>query len=135
MPRRVVRFEQPIDDLTVLGQKLQQAIVLTKARLPFIKGDRLKRKARFSLDQAQDMFITLSGTVQTVDRMTRFLEQGFGLSVDDLFELAENDEHAARISTHSAMVLVNNGIKLVLNDLAEVNAAIDKEVGHGERKT
>jgi hypothetical protein len=134
--RKKTELAKPADDLRDLGEKLQQALILTKARLPYIEDDLLKRRAAHAVDRAHDMFHTMSTTVQTIERMKHFLEQGFGLDVDDIFAMTGKNEAAARVSTHSAMVLVNQGISTVLADLTKVNAAIDREVAeHDKKKT
>lgn len=130
---RVVKLEkveltEPVNDLRSLGEKLQVAIQLTRGRIDTIKNPRTRLKTLRVLDRAEYMFMTISQTVQTVDRMKGFLERGFGLNIDSLFALTGKNEHIARVSTHGAMVLVNTGISHSLNELAEINLALDKEV-------
>jgi len=122
-----VQLDVPANDLRALGERLQLSIQLTRNRLDTIKLPRARIRALRVLDRAEYMFATLSQTVQTVDRMKGFLERGFGLDVNTLFAMAGGGEQLARVSTHSAMVLVNAGIERTLNELATVNAALDKE--------
>lgn len=129
-----VTLNEPTDDLKLLGEKLQQSLQFTRSRIPDIKNHDLKRQACHTLDRANYMFHTLSQTVQTVDRMQGFLESNFGLSIDEIFALADENEYFARVSTRSAMVMVNQGISSVLTDLAKVNVAIDKENQNDEKK-
>ena len=122
-----VTLEKPTKDLRALGEKLQQAIQLTRARLPEAKLPRERLRVIKSLDHAEYMYTMISNTCQTVERMGGFLQRGFGLDMDALFALAGGNEKAARVSTYSAMVMVNQGISLALKDLSRVNEILDKE--------
>jgi len=127
LKKQTVQLEIPAHDLRILGEKLQQSIQLTRARIPFIKYPRARLKAIRALDRAEYMFNTLSTTAQTIDRMKTFLENGFGLNINKLFALAGRGEYASRVTTYSAMTLVNTGIERTLDELAAINAALDKE--------
>lgn len=130
----LVSFHEPIADLTALGESLQQSLDLTVARVPQIKSPELKLRTRRALDKANYMFRVIGQTVTTIEKMRNFLQQSFCLDVDAIFALAGKDEYVARVSTHSGMMLVNNGIRLVIDELAEVNVEIDKESKHDNAK-
>ena len=127
-----VTLEKPTKDLRALGEKLQQEITYTRNRIPDIKLHPLKLVTLRTLDRAERMFFTIGQNVQMVDSMRKFLETSCGYNVDALFALAGEGEPAARISTHSVMVMVNKGIELVLDDLRKLNLILDKENNHGK---
>jgi hypothetical protein len=127
-----VTLEKPTKDLRALGEKLQQEIAYTRNRIPGIKLHPLKLVTLRTLDRAERMFYTIGQNVQMVDSMRKFLEINCGCNVDALFAFAGEGEQAARISTHSVMVMVNKGIELVLDDLRKVNLMLDKENDHGK---
>lgn len=127
-----VTLEKPAKDLRALGEKLQQEIAYTRNRLNDIKLPHTKLVALRTLDHAERMFFTIGQNVQMVDSMRKFLETSCGYNVDALFALAGEGEPAARISTHSVMVMVNKGIELVIDDLRKINLMLDKENEHGK---
>jgi hypothetical protein len=122
-----VAFDKPIVELRKLGESLQQTLALTTARVPNIKNPMLKLRTVRALDRAGYMFRVMSNTVQTVERVAHFLENGFGLSVSRMLEFSGEHEPFIHASTYSAMLLVNEGIYRVLHELNDVNKAIDQE--------
>jgi len=122
-----VQLDAPANDLRILGERLQLSIQLTRNRLDTIKLPRKRLHALRTLDRAEYMFTTISQTVQTVDRMSGFLKNNFGLDIDGLFALTGDKEYVARVSTRSAMLLVNEGISRALKELSALNESLDKE--------
>lgn len=133
--KRKVALQEPTAELRLLGEKLQFALESTIDRLGSIRSPVLRRRAIHSIDRAQYMFTSLSKIAQTTDRIAGFMQDHFGLSVDDIFDMMGRNEYAARVSTHSTLVLLNEGIRMTLKDLSIVNADIDKENENGEKKT
>jgi hypothetical protein len=127
-----VTLEKPTKDLRALGEKLQQEIAYTRNRIPNIKVQHTRLVALRALDDAERMFFTIGQNVQLVDSLRKFLESGWGLNVDALFACAGEAEMAARVSTHSIMVMTNKGIELVIDDLRKLNLVLDKENEHGK---
>jgi hypothetical protein len=134
MHKNPIQLSVPAKDLRDLGEKLQQSIDLTGARLHQVKNPRLRLRAKHALDRANYMFGVMAQTVQTVDRVKTFLLNGFGLDVDQLLSMAGDHEQSVRASTYSAMLLMNEGIDRVLNELSSLNSAMDIEVQHDEKK-
>jgi hypothetical protein len=133
--KSAVQFREPVDDLIKLGESLQLSLDYTVARYQHIKSADLKLQTRRVLDKANYMFRVIGQTVTTIESMRKFLQQSFCMDVDAIFALAGKDEYAARVSTHSGMVLVNNGIRIVIDELEKLNVAIDKEHEHEKAKT
>lgn len=125
-----------MEDLRELGVRLQHQLGMTVDRLNSIKSPDLRRRTLHVLDRGQYMFKTLSTTVQTTERLRVFMEKSFGVTLEDIFSMAGGGEYAVRVSAKQAMMLVNDGIALTLEDLVKINREIDKEHEHdGEKKT
>lgn len=125
-----ITLEKPSTDLRALGITLQQSVQLLQARLLNIKSAELKLEARRALERASYMFKTVSDTVTVVDRLKGVLESDFGLDLNDIFSMAGESEYMARVTTRSAMVMLNRGIEAAIQDLAKINRKIDKESKH-----
>jgi len=121
-------LDKPITDLRKLGESLQQAIMLTRSRLPGIKNVRLKIQVQRTLDRAEYMFKVMSQVVQTVDGLTSFLNSAFGIDIKQMLTNTRQTEPWIHGSTYSSMLLANEGIHRVLLELSEVNNKMDREV-------
>lgn len=123
----------PTPDLMELGEKLQQAIVLTRVRVVPLPASRLKTRATRSLANADDLFRHMTLIVQAANSMTSFLTKAMGVTVDDMFTYTGHPK-TARSLAFAGVSAASDAVRNVLIELAAVNAAIDKEVKHGDTK-
>ena len=117
----------PVAELASLGEKLQQAIVLTRMRLANSINGRLKARGARVVREADKLFTHLSQVVSTAQGLSGFLSKAMGLGIDDLFAYTGRPR-AARGLAYAGVVAANEAVKNALNELAAVNAALDKEV-------
>lgn len=123
----------PLDDLQRLGEKLQQALLITRARLHKVQRLRLKVQAQRVVDRSDSVFHNITVAVQLTQHTADLLRKAFGVTYDDLLELTGNHRAAHGLS-YTGLTLLNKAIEKSIDDLAKVNAAIDKEQEHGEAK-
>lgn len=120
----------PSAELKALGEKLQQAIVLTKMRVEGLKPSRVQAKASRIMTSAEKLFVHVAQVVHATQGLAGFLEKTLGVTVDDLFSMTGKDR-LARGTAYAGMAAVNELVKRQIDELAAVNAAIDEEVKHG----
>lgn len=123
----------PVSELKDLGEKLQQGIVLTRIRVSNLPSSRARAKAKRTLDAAERLFVHVSQTVHATASLAGFIEKAFGVTVGDIFSMTGH-ERIARGAAYTGIVAVNAAVKKAIDELAAVNAAIDEEVKHGEKK-
>lgn len=121
----------PVSELADLGEKLQQSIVLTRLRVEKLPSSRTRARSKRTLDSAEKLFVHVSQTVHATAGLAGFVEKAFGLTVGDLFA-ATGNERLARGAAYTGMVAVISAVKKAIDELAAVNAAIDKEVTNGK---
>lgn len=115
------------DELKVLGEKLQQAIVLTRMRLAGLPNSRVKARGNRALEHSDKMFAHVSQLVMAASGMKVFLEKAFGVSVADLF-VASGHPKLAQGATYAGTAAIIELVKRTIDELAAVNAALDREV-------
>jgi hypothetical protein len=121
----------PTPELRDLGVKLQQAVVLTRIRAEQLPACRVKARATRVVENADKMFTHLSAVAQATSAFAGFLGRAMGISIDDLF-MYTGKPKIARGVAYAGVSAVNEAVKDTINELAAVNAAIDKEVSrHG----
>lgn len=116
----------PANDLRSLGEKLQQSIVLTRLRIAPLVSSRARAKASCVLDSAEKLFIHVSQLVQAISRMQNFISKAFDVSLDDIFSLSGNPK-LAKGAVYAGTLAINELVKRSIDELAAVNAALDKE--------
>jgi len=116
----------PVQDLRALGEKLQQSIVLTRIRLAQLPATRTKTKAVRALTSADVLFVHVSQLVQAVSGMRLFMDKAFGIALDDLFALSGHPK-MAKGAVYAGTAAINEMVKRTIDELAAVNAALDKE--------
>lgn len=117
----------PVDELKGNGEKLQQAILLTRMRQAGIGGMRLKARASRILGNADRLFGNLSYTVSTATRALDFMGKATGHDIADVFALM-GSEKLARGVVYAGMELINNEVSRMIDELAALNVAINNEV-------
>lgn len=122
----------PIPEFMGLGEKLQQAIELTTARVSKMPPGRMRAKASRTLTQANKLFAQLSQMAQMTAGFTGFLSKAIGVSVDDLFRLTGKPKIARGVA-YVGVEAVNKMVGDMLDSLHAINVEIDKEVKHGEK--
>lgn len=117
----------PTSELQDLGEKLQQAIVLTRVRVTPMPASRVKARATRTLEHADRLFRHLTLVVQSANSLTSFLTKAMGVTVDDIFAYTGKPKIARGVA-YAGVSAANDAVRNVLIELAAVNAAIDKEV-------
>lgn len=120
----------PVDELRDLGVKLQQSIVLTRARVNALEPSRTRARAQRTIENADKLFGHLATVSMAAQGLAGFLKQAMGVNVDELFAVT-GSPRAARGIAFAGVHAANAVVKDSLNELAAVNAALDKEVKHG----
>jgi hypothetical protein len=130
---RKVALAEPVNDLRTLGIQLQATLDSTTAKLAGIKSPALKLRAVRMVDNGRFLFNTMSHVVQTTDGLLSFLIRHLQVDINDVFAMTGYKKNA-RVTTHSAITLVNVGVRHVLNELSIVNREIDNEVYENDKK-
>ena len=118
--------ELQTDELRRLGEKLQQAIVLTRIRLATSKNDRIAARGRRVLENADRLFMHISQLVQATSGISLFLERAFGLTVEDVLDLTEYPRMVHGVA-YTATTAINEIVKRYIDDIAAINAALDRD--------
>lgn len=121
----------PTAELADLGEKLQQAIVLTRMRLEPMPASRVKARGGRVIDHATRLFWHVSRLAQASAAMAGFLEKAMNVTVEDLFAYTGKPKIARGVA-YAGVSAANDAVRNCLNELAAVNAAIDKEVKNGK---
>ena len=121
----------PTSELQELGEKLQQAIVLTRMRVAPLPATRVKARAVRVLEHADRLFMHLTLVVQSANSLTSFLTKAMGVTVDDIFAYTGRPKIARGVA-FAGVSAANDAVRNVLNELAAVNAALNEEVKHGK---
>lgn len=125
----------PVDELRDIGEKLQQSIELTTARIDKLPPCRLKTKGEKILARASHLFMNVSNAVDSATKLTTFLQNAFGIQIADLFERTGYRQTAHGIA-YTGISLVLRSAKTSLNELAAINSELDlKEARENENKT
>lgn len=119
--------------LRELGEKLQQSIVLTKIRLEQLPPSRVRVRGMRTVEYASKLFVHVSQVVQAAQGLTGFMQSVLNISVDDLFNMSGYDR-VARCATGAGIAAVSEIVRRAIDELAEVNSAIDKGMKNGETK-
>jgi hypothetical protein len=117
----------PVNDLHLLGIQLQGMLDSTAVRVAGIKSPSLKLRALRAMDSGRFLFKTLSNLVQTTDGLLTFLIRHMDINIDDIFSMTGNKKNA-RITTRSALTMVNVGVQHIVDELIIINREIDNEV-------
>jgi hypothetical protein len=123
----------PTAELADLGEKLQQAIVLTRVRVAPMQASRVKARATRVLEHADRLFRHMTLVVQSSNSLTSFLTKAMGVTVDDIFAYTGRPKIARGVA-YAGVSAANDAVRNVLIELAAINAAIDKEVKNGDKK-
>ena len=121
----------PTSELKDLGEKLQQAIVLTRMRIEPMAASRVKARATRVLEHADKLFRHLTQVVMATNSLAGFLTKAMGVTVDDLFAYTGHPK-IARGAAFAGVSAANDAVRQAIDELAAVNAAIDREVKHGK---
>jgi len=121
----------PTDELKSLGEKLQQAIVLTRMRVEQLPASRLKAKGGRIVNNAAQLFGHVSHAAMAAQGLAGFLEKACGVTVDDLFAFTRNEKVARGVS-YAGVLAVNDTVKKAIDELAGLNAEIDRSVKHDD---
>lgn len=122
----------PTFELQELGEKLQQAIALTRMRVASLPATRVKARASMTMAHADRLFRHLTLVVQSANSLTSFLTEAMGVTVEDMFAYTGRPKIARGVA-FAGVSAANDAVRNVLNELAAVNAAIDKEVKHDRK--
>jgi hypothetical protein len=125
---------EPVAELTELGEKLQQAIVLTRIRVDHLPPSRVRARAARTVEHANKLFMHVSQVVQATTALKGFMHKTLGVTVDDIFNMTGN-ARIAKGATNVGVFAVNETVRRSIDELAAINAAIDEEVKHGEKKS
>jgi hypothetical protein len=117
----------PTAELADLGEKLQQAIVLTRIRITPLPTSRVKARATRVLEHADRLFRHMTLMVQASNSLTSFLTKAVGVTIDDMFAYTGRPKIARGVA-YAGISAANDAVRNVLIELAAINAAIDKEV-------
>jgi hypothetical protein len=117
----------PTDELASLGEKLQQSMVLTRMRLAPMHASRVKARGERVVSHATQLFLHVSRLVQASTAMAGFLEKALGVTVEDLCAFTGKPKIARGVA-YAGVSALNDAVGNCLNELAVINAAIDKEV-------
>jgi hypothetical protein len=123
----------PTAELADLGERLQQAIVLTRVRVTPLSESRVKARAVRVLERADRLFRHMTLMVQASNSLTSFLTKAMGVTVEDMFAYTGRPKIARGVA-YAGVSAANDAVRNVLIELA-VNAAIDKEVKNGKKST
>jgi len=126
-------IELQTDELKRLGEKLQQSIVLTRMRLATSKSDRIVARGRRVLENADKLFQHISQLVQAASGIRIFLERAFGVTVADLMDVTDYPRLAHGVA-YTATTAINEIVKRNIDDIAAINAALDKDEERQQRK-